>query len=108
MGLVFSPRPFIQAGGGAGEGLSLPHTPHQLFHLHLATYRQARSLMDAFGMDIEDALFAVGGQAACLFSNERDRVGFVQQAQFTIGELLRGWVEEDATLEQRTVEVGYH
>ena len=75
---------------------ALPQHPHQHFHLLQAPDQQRRALVQARGLDLQDAPAAVGGHAAGLFGEEGDGVGLVQQAQLAAGVLRRGRVQKDA------------
>ena len=77
----------------------------EFVHFGGAAYYQRRALVDVLGLDVEDAALAVGGDAAGLFGDEGDRIGFVEQPQLAGGMGFGGRVEEDAALEQRAVEV---
>src|SRR6187402_868351 len=76
------------------------------FHFVTASDDEGRTLVRLCRSDVEDALCSVCGCAAGLLGDHGERVGLVEQAKLTVWSLCRRWIEEDAALEQRAVEVG--
>ena len=62
--------------------------------------------MERGGLDFDDPLRAVGGEAAGLFGEEGDGVAFIEQPQFSAGMRFGRRIDEDATFQQRAVKVG--
>ena len=62
--------------------------------------------MQVLWHDIQDALFSGRCSAASLLSNKAKRIRFVHQPQLTVWVIVGGWIEEDTSLEEVTVEVG--
>ena len=55
------------------------------FHLDAAADDERRPLMNALRLDVENPAPAVGRQAAGLLDQKRDRIGFVEEPQFSAG-----------------------
>lgn len=74
------------------------------------TQHHAHPLVQFGGLQVQDALLAVGGRAAGLFDQPAHRVGFVHQAQLAglFGLALVPRVHEDAAAHQDAVHVGHH
>ena len=56
------------------------HAAREFSHLHRTAHHQWRPLMNACGLNIEDAPPAVAGAATGLLSQETDRIDFIEQA----------------------------
>ena len=82
------------------------HHSLQGLDLDAAAEDEGSALVDGLGLEVEDALRAVGGGAAGLLGDEGERVGFVEEAELAVGCFFGGRIEEDAAFEQRAVEVG--
>ena len=64
------------------------HESLQSFDLDAAADDEGSALVDGFGLEVEDALCAVGGGAAGLLGDEGERVGFVEQTELAFGVLF--------------------
>ena len=71
-------------------------TSREFFHLDLTANYKRRSLVDTVRLYIEDAPLPIGRDAAGLFRNKRDRIGFIQQPQFALWMTYRRRIEEHA------------
>ncbi|KAG0164739.1 hypothetical protein DFQ30_009464 [Apophysomyces sp. BC1015] len=84
--------------------------PRYAVHLVLRAEEYRDALMQAFGLDVQDPLFAGGCRAPRLLDDECYRIGFIHEAQLAglVRRALVRWVHENTAPMQDAVHVRDH
>jgi len=81
---------------------------HQILNVFLATEEDWATFMDVVRLNVKDPLGSCGGKTPSLLGEVGHREGFVEKPKFSIFALLVIGVTENATVQQRSVNVGNH
>ena len=78
----------------------------QFFDFLFRAEKNLRSIVNRFGLNVEDIFFSVSSSSIRLTDDERGRIAFVQQPQLAVGRVGVIRVQKDATVHECAVEVG--
>lgn len=102
--MVRNPQPFKRSNRYA----LLLVKAHQVLDVALATEEDRQPLMDPSRLDVQDPLGTRRGGSTGLFGQVSHGEGLVQDTQLAVLGLGVAWVTKDSSVQQGSVDVGYH